>query len=418
MNEFPGYDKKHEELMQMYFRSLPEDHRRRYAAVEAQKIGYGGIAYISRLFEMSRTTVSMGIDELARMSDDDPDNPQRPSGHPDAVRRPGAGRPKAAQSRPGLGEAFEQILEVHTAGSPTDETVLWTDLKPTRLSIALAQEGYPVAPNTAADLLAQAGYRSRALRKELMTGDVDPYERDQQFHYIKALRCEAQANGNPVFCVDTKKKESIGTLYRSGQCYSTGEQRVFDHDFKHLAEGILVPHGIYDYFANVGYMTLGTSRETSAFVCDAIAMAWEKHFRYEYPQADEIFLTFDSGGANAARSLRFKEDLVQLSQRLGLPIRIAHYPPYTSKWHPIEHRLFSQIERSFRGVMLASHETALEVVERTTTKTGLRVFGQILDKTYEIGRTCSKEFRDIKDRYIQHRDVLGQWNYVVEGCGI
>lgn len=147
-----------------------EDYRRRYAAVEAQKIGYGGIAYFSRLFGMSRTTISMGIVELSWMSEDDPDNPQRPSGHPDAIHRPGSGRPKAIQSRPGLGEAFEEILDVHTAGSLTDETVLWTDLKPKRLLITLSKVSYSVAPNTAADLLAQVGYRSRALRKELMTG--------------------------------------------------------------------------------------------------------------------------------------------------------------------------------------------------------------------------------------------------------
>ncbi len=174
-------------------------------------------------------------------------------------------------------------------------------------------------------------------------------------------------------------------------------------------------HGIYDYFDNVGFMTLGTSRETSAFVCDAIALTWEEELHSRYDNGTEIVLTFDCGGANAARSLRFKEDLVALSARLGRPLRIAHYPP--SKWHPIEHRLFSHVERALRGVILDSHETALQTIQRTRTQTGLRVKARILDKVYDIGRKCSDTFRDIKDDFIRHDDNLGQWNYVVDARG-
>lgn len=418
MNEFPGYETSHEEVMRLYFHSLPEDHRRRYAAVEAQKIGYGGFTYIARLFGMSRRTIYAGQQELDRMSDDDPDHPQRPSGHQDYIRRAGAGRPKAIQSRSGLKQALEEVLEAHTAGSPTDTQVQWTDLKPMRLANALSQRGYAVARNTADKLLDQAGFRRRRLRKELITGEVDPYERDRQFCHIATLRHKAHAQGNPMLSVDTKKKEAIGTLHREGECYSTNDQKVYDHDFKHLSKGKLVPQGVYDAFSNVGYMTLGTSCENSAFVCDAIELAWEAQYRALYPNATELVLTMDCGGANSARSLRFKEDLIQLSKRLELPIRVAHYPPYTSKWNPIEHRLFSQIERSFRGIMLDSYETALKAVQRTQTCTGLRVFGQILDKVYETGRKCSDQFRDIKDRYIQHDTILGKWNYVVDGRGI
>jgi len=166
--------------------------------------------------------------------------------------------------------------------------------------------------------------------------------------------------------------------------------------------------GIYDYFDNVGFMTLGTSRETSAFVCDTIALTREEELCRRYSNCTEIVLTFDAGGANAARSLRFKEDLVALSARLDLPLRVAHYPPYTSKWHPIEHRLFSHVERALRGVILDSHETALDAVQRTRTETGLRVKARILDKVYDIGRKCSDAFRDIKDNFIHHDDTLGQ----------
>jgi hypothetical protein len=418
MNEFAGYEEAHEHSMKVYFRSLPEDHRRRYAAIEALKIGYGGIAYVARVLGMSRRTIYTGIRELEQMSNGDPEHPQRPSGGKDRIRRPGEGRPRATQSQVGLEETVEVILEAHSAGSPTDENVRWTDLKPMRLAKELLHRGYEVGRNTAAKLLDRAGYRRRSLRKELLTGYVDPHERDQQFRYIDTLRRRARASGIPVLCVDTKKKELLGPLHRPGPCYSTDTQRVYDHDFRHLAHGILVPHGVYDYFDNAGFLTLGTSRETSAFVCDAIALAWEQDRHARYPDAQEIFLTFDAGGANAVRSLRFKEDLLALSERLGLRLRIAHYPPYTSKWHPIEHRLFSQIERTWRGVILDSPQTALETVQRTRTETGLIVKARILDAAYELGRKCSDSFNNIKDKFIRHDNILGKWNYVVDANGI
>lgn len=417
MNEFHGYEQSHEDFMRVYYRSLPEDHRRRYAALEALKIGFGGVAYVARVLGMSRRTIYTGIRELEAMGNDDPDHPQRPSGDEKRIRRPGGGRPKVTQRQAGLDETLEEILEAHSAGSPTDQSVRWTDLKPMQLAQELLQRGYEVGRNTAAKLLDRAGYRRRSLRKELITGQVDPHERDQQFRHIDALRRQAHARGIPVLCVDTKKKELLGDLHRRGQCYSTDIQYVYDHDFRHLATGFLIPHGVYDYFHNAGFLTLGTSRETSAFVCDAIALAWEEDRHAHYPDAEEILLTFDAGGANAVRSVRFKEDILALSKRLGLRLRVAHYPPYTSKWHPIEHRLFSQVERTWRGVILDSPTTALETVQRTRTQTGLTVKARILDTAYELGRKCSDTFNDIKDKFIRHDDVLGKWNYVVDANG-
>jgi hypothetical protein len=405
MSEFQGYGQEREETMLLYFRSLPEDHRRRYAGIEALKIGFGGITYVARVLGMSRRTIYAGTRELEAMGEDDGGSPRRPSGDAKRVRRPGGGRPKAIQRQAGLEQTCEDILEAHSAGSPTDPNLRWTDLKPMQLADELVERGYEIGRNTAAKLLDQFGYRRRSLRKELITGHVDAQERDQQFRYIDALRRQAHARGNPVLCVDTKKKELLGHLHRLGQCYSTDPQSVYDHHFPHLANALLVPHGVYDYFDNVGFMTLGTSREASAFVCDAIALAWAEDRQARYANATEILLTFDCGGANAARSLRFKEDVVDLSARLGLPLRIAHYPPYTSKWHPIEHRLFSHVERSLRGVILDCHETALAAVQRTRTKTGLHVTARILDKVYDIGRKCSDTFRDIKDKFIRH-DVV------------
>ena len=417
MNEFPGYGAAHEETMRMFSRTLDEDHRRRYAAIEALKIGFGGIAYVARVLGMSRRTIYTGIRELEQWREDDPDHPQRPSGDAKRVRRPGGGRPPITDRKPQLESTLHEVLEVHSAGSPTDERVRWTDLKPLQLAHRLLERGFEISRNTAAALLDRAGFRRRALRKELITGVVDPTAREEQFRHIAALRRLARRRGIPVFSIDTKKKELLGTLSRPGQCYSTAPQTVFDHDFRHLADGVLVPHGVYDVRANVGFITLGTSRETSAFVCDAIALAWTVLFRAMYPNATELLLLCDCGGANAARSLRFKEDLIELATRLGVRLRIAHYPPYTSKWNPIEHRLFSQVERAWSGVMLDSPETALRTVEQTRTQTGLSVTARILDTTYEIGRTCSDTFRDVKDQFIRHDRVNGQWNDLVDPNG-
>jgi hypothetical protein len=418
MKQFSGYEKSVEEKMVIYFCSLSEDHRRRYVAVEALKIGRSGISYIARLFGMSRSTLYTGIQELEQMADDGSTPPKRPSGDPERIRRRGGGRPKATQSQSGLTGIVDCLLEAHAAGSPTDPKVRWTHLTPGRVAQALTARGWEISRNTAAKLMRALGFRRRALRRELITGRVDPQEREQQFRRIVHLRSAFQAHGQPVFCVDTKKKELIGTLHRPGTCYGTGTQKVYDHDVRHLAKGKAVPSGVYDPVRNQGAMTLGTSHETSEFVCDSIALAWTSQFRTHYPHAKEALLTFDVGGANAVNSHRFKEDLLALSRRLGLRLRIAHYPPYTSKWHPIEHRLFSQVERSLRGVMLDSMETFRKAVEDTTTTTGLTVTARILDAVDHLERKCSASFREFKDRFIRHDEILGKWNYIVDANGV
>jgi hypothetical protein len=367
---------------------------------------------------MSRRTLYTGLQELESMGHGDPQNPQRPSGEAHRVRRPGGGRQPLIERQPEVKAKVTDVLEAHTAGSPTDARVRWTDLNPMRLTQALLEHGIRVSRNTAATWLEHWGLRPRALRKELITGVVDPVERDEQFRHIAALRRLARMTGTPVFSVDTKKKELLGLLSRAGRCYGTAAQTVYDHDFPHLANGRLIPHGVYDVRRNEGFVTLGTSRETSAFVCDAIALAWETHFAPLYPNATDLLLLLDCGGANAARSLRFKEDLIALSQRFGLRLRIAHYPPYTSKWNPIEHRLFCHIEHAWSGLILETPEIALNAVEDTRTQTGLQVTARILDTVYELGRKCSESFRSMKDRFIRHDAQLGQWNYVVDAAGV
>lgn len=210
--------------------------------------------------------------------------------------------------------------------------------------------------------------------------------------------------------VDTKKKEPIGNLFREGKIYTTQTQEVFDHDFPSLAEGVAIPHSIYDLVRNEAYVTIGTSRDTSEFACDSIRQWWYHYGKLYYPNASSILMLMDGGGSNSSRHYIFKQDLQALADEIGVEIRIAHYPPYTSKWNPIEHRVFPHMTRALQGVILTTHQLTKELIEKTTTKSGLKVVAYILNKVYETGRKVEAGFKD--SMRIVFDDVLGLWNYV------
>lgn len=219
-----------------------------------------------------------------------------------------------------------------------------------------------------------------------------------------------QAEGNPVVSVDTKKKELIGNLYREGKIYTTETIEVLDHDFPTLAEGVAVPHAIYDLARNEAYVSIGTSRDTSEFACDSIRYWWYSFGKIHYPKASSILMLMDGGGSNSSRHYLFKRDLQAVADEIGIEIRIAHFPPYTSKWNPIEHRVFPHITRALQGVVLNTHRLVKQLIEKTTTKTGLKVFACILNKLYETGRKVTADFK--KSMRIVFDALLGQWNYV------
>lgn len=246
----------------------------------------------------------------------------------------------------------------------------------------------------------------------MITGQVDPDLRNAQFENIDNLRAEYEKQGWPVLSVDTKKKEFLGGLYRDGKLYShDGEPlRRFDHDFAHLADGRVTPHGIFDLVLNKGFITLGTSAETPAFVAESLGLWWNYRGRHDYPKTDRVLLLMDAGGANAARSVQFKHEMLKLAERTGLEIRVAHYPPYCSKWNPIEHRLFPHVTRSIQGVYLDSIETFKTYInERATTSTGLETRAYILDKEFERG---VKEDRPLPDGHpLEKHDHIPEWNF-------
>lgn len=415
MNKFPGYDSATEERMRIFYSILKEDDRRRYAALEAMKIGYGGVAYVARVLVCSPMTIDAGMDEIRKLEKCKPEDRQPPSG-PNRTRRPGGGRHRKIDGDKGedLNRTFDKVVEPHTAGSPTDPNLKWIDLRPFQISILMENNGVNASPYIVTQILEERKYRRRSPRKELITGNVDPIRRNDQFNYIFELEEKCLADGIPVLSIDTKKKEPIGPFRRPGAGWSMEERKVYDHDFRHLAIGVGVPHGIYDVGQNFGIINIGTSAETSEFVTASIARWYYWHGQYNYPNEEEVMITFDAGGANGIHSNIFKEDLINLSAKLGLKFRVCHYPPYTSKWHIIEHRLFPHIERSLGGLVLDSFERLRQAVANTVTSTGLWVKAYILDKVYETGRECSAHFKELMDLYFREDEREPEWNYVID----
>ncbi len=233
--------------------------------------------------------------------------------------------------------------------------------------------------------------------------------RNQQFERIAALKQAYQADGNPVLSMDTKKKELIGNFYRPGSVYTTETLTTFDHDFASFAEGKVIPHALYDLADNSAVINLGTSHETSEFACDSLRQWWESEGQAKYANATSILILCDGGGSHNCRHLIFKQDLQALVDEIGIEIRIAHYPPYCSKYNPIEHRLFPHVTRACQGVIFHSVELVQNLMARTQTQQGLRVTVNLLDKVYQTGRKAAEDFK--QNMPILFDDLLPQWNY-------
>lgn len=233
--------------------------------------------------------------------------------------------------------------------------------------------------------------------------------RNEQFEHIAHLKAQYEASDNPILSMDTKKKEYLGNFYREGRLYTQEEVRTYDHDFNSFAEGIIIPHGIYDVKQNTGYLNLGTSRDTSEFACDSLRLWWFDQGLYAYPDATSILLLCDGGGSNSSRQYLFKADLQQLVDEIGVEIRVAHYPPYASKYNPIEHRLFPHVTRACQGVIFKSIELVRQLMAKTTTRKGLTVTVNVIDKLYEKGRQVTEEFK--KNLPILFENFLPKWNY-------
>jgi hypothetical protein len=289
-----------------------------------------------------------------------------------------------------------------------NEKIKYTNLTLNKICELMEKNGCTISRYQAKQLLKKHGYVRRTMQK---TGTMKQVKnRNEQFLKIKSLVSEYKKEGIPVISIDVKKKEQLGNFYRDGDFYGTCKLEVYDHDFSSFGSGVIIPHGIYDMVRNEGYITIGTSKDTSEFSCDNIEKWWNDVGVYHYPNATEILILADGGGSNSSSHYIFKQDLQNLAIKLGLSIRMAHYPPYTSKYNPIEHRLFPHVTRACKGVVFSSVELVAALMSKTSTKTGLKVIVDINEKIYQTGRKIFDGFK--QNMKISFDDFLGKWNYM------
>jgi hypothetical protein len=304
-------------------------------------------------------------------------------------------------------ENFLAVLRDHTAGDPMREDVKWTNLSRRRISRKLKELGTPAGKNVVSRLLHEHGSRRRKPQKKRTMGQHA--DRNAQFENMADLKEQYQSAGHPVLSIDTKKKEMLGNFHRDGVTDAVDPTIVNDHDFASASDGKVIPHGIYDVAKNEASVHLNGSCDTSELACDSIGLWFDEQGSTDYPDATELLVLCDGGGSNSSSHYIFKEDLQALSNRLGLKIRICHYPPYCSKYNPIEHRVFPHVTRACQGVPLETIETAKHYMEKAETTKGLKVVVRIIDKVFQTGRKYAADFK--KNMTIQFDDILPKWNY-------
>jgi hypothetical protein len=299
------------------------------------------------------------------------------------------------------------VLHEHTAGSPTQPEVIWTDLNTSDVAQEITQRGNPVSVHIVEQLLDEFDYRRRKAQKYLCLREHQ--DRDEQFGNLARLTQEYLDGGEPILSIDTKKRELIGNFYRPGVLLTKETLLTLDHDFPSFAEGVVIPHGLYDPRLNRGYLHLGTSHDTSEFARDCLLDWWLRFGQRQYAGAKSLLVKCDGGGSNAANTYLFKADLQEMADETGLEIRVAHYPAYCSKYNPIEHRLFCHVSRACQGVIFTGVDLVKRLMEKTGTRTGLGVVVDIVQKVYQTGRKVAKEVK--KALNLIRDDSLPNLNY-------
>ena len=378
---------------------LDERQQRLYLASEARSLGHGGIAAVARAAGASRQTVTDGVDEL--------DSGEKPPGR---VRRPGAGRKPVTEMDPGLLPALLALVEPDERGDPMSP-LRWTTKSTRNLAGTLTAQGHKVGADTVANLLRAEGFSLQGNAKTL-EGKQNP-DRDAQFRYLNDQVKDHQTGGQPVVSVDTKKKELVGEFRNAGREWRPAGQpvEVGTHDFPDKTLGKVVPYGIYDLAADTGWVNVGTDHDTAAFAVESLRRWWNAAGRLTYPHATRLLITADAGGSNGYRTRAWKTELAALATQTGLAITVCHFPPGTSKWNKVEHRLFSHITLNWRGRPLTSHEVVLQTIAATTTRTGLTVHSELDTGTYPLGTTISDQ--QMATLPIARHDWHGDWNYTL-----
>jgi hypothetical protein len=379
---------------------LDERGRRRWAAVEARALGHGGITTLATATGMSDRTIRTGLKEL--------DEPEPLSS--DRQRRVGAGRKPYRLVQPGLVAALDRMIDPVTRGSPMNP-LRWTCKSTRAIATALVAQGFTVSASRVRQLLTEMGYSLQANRKTL-EGRQHP-DRDGQFRHINGRVQARKRLREPAISVDTKKKEVLGNHKNPGETYCPkGKPTEVDtHDFPDPKLGKAVPYGVYDILENEAGVSVGISHDTAEFAVAAIRRWWQKLGHRRYAKARRLLVTADSGGSNSSRNRLWKLELQNLADETGLIIEVCHYPPGTSKWNKIEHRLFCHITRNWQGVPLETLEIVVESINHTTTTTGLEVHAWLDEETYNKGRKVSDE--ELAECIIKRNEFHGEWNYEI-----
>ena len=379
---------------------LDERTRRLMAASEARTLGYGGVSQVRRACGLSRKAIAKGMKEIE----------QGTALAPGRVRRPGAGRKSIIAHDPCLPAALNRLIDPETRGDP-ESPLRWICRSTRTLAAQLTRQKHPISHVKVAQLLGEQGYSLQSNRKT-EEGEDHP-DRDAQFRHINTQVKRALTKGTPVISVDTKKKELLGNYDNSGQQWLPAKQpvKVNGHDFPSPDVPRAYPYGIYDVDRNTGFVNVGTNHDTGAFAVASIRGWWRAEGRKLYPKTRELLITADGGGSNGSRLRLWKLELQKLADETGLAIAVCHFPPGTSKWNKIEHRLFSFISSNWRGEPLRDYETIVQLIARTTTAKGLKVTCRLDRRNYPKGRKVTDE--EMKRVNLERSKFHGDWNYTI-----
>ena len=383
---------------------LNERQRRLWAGNEALSLGWGGIGAVANVLKMATGTISKGKAELT----DGAPSFEEPATH--QIRQPGAGRKRVEDKDPGLLDALDLLVDPVTRGDPTSP-LRWTSKGTEKLAAELTAQGHPVSADAVGRILNEQGYSLQSTRKR-HEGSKHP-DRDAQFHYL-AQHAQIQLDqGNPVISVDTKSKELVGNFKQKGaEWQPKGEPvDVEAYDFPSMAIGKAAPYGVYDVLNNEGWVSVGISADTAEFAVNSIGQWWQKMGQARYEDADTIVITADCGGSNSYRTRLWKRQLQQLADELQRDITVLHYPPGTSKWNRIEHRMFNHITMNWRGRPLTSFEVVVQCIANTTTSTGLSIQAELDRTLYEKGLKVSDQ--EMAEINIRRHEFHGEWNYTI-----
>src|SRR5215469_2610576 len=384
---------------------LNERQRRLFLAAEAKAVGYGGITRVSNISGVSRVTITQGVNEL------EDDNTEKDIQLVQCRRR-GGGRKPAEIKQPGIKDMLESLVEAHTKGNPT-KLLVWTSKSVRNLSAALSDNGYTASHVLVSTMLKDMGYTLQADRKDIAIGSQHP-DRNEQFEYINEQAKLFFLKGAPVLSIDAKKKEKIGNFANKGREYhKAGEgPKVLDHDFPIKELGNAVPYGVYDIFKNHGFVSVGVGADTAEFAVGTIRKWWSLIGKIKYPKAKELLITADSGGSNGYRVRLWKAELQILADDLDIGITVLHFPPGTSKWNKVEHRLFAFISKNWRGRPLISLAVIVNLIGSTKIGDGNKVECIIDKKKYKRGVEISDEEYDAIN--ITYHKFHGEWNYTIK----